>query len=244
MMEQRWAWENRVLAAHESGDSAWKYQRPISASSLNGAKLTVYNDELVDSNYYLNGSLASERKRGDGIIVVSGPNPDNETYIVQFKPGQGEWTELGIDVFQDESLPGQPSLARRRSLRTHRSRSRSIRWRNSSKAAIRPRHHHRFRPAAGASRDGRHRRQCQNRLGHCLRRASQRFPGAALRERKSAPVPTTSLPCASTTIPNSAAPPSAASAWRYRRSNTRGRKPAIRDARTGSPKKRKPRPRR
>jgi hypothetical protein len=104
--EQRWQWEERTLAAHKSGDLAWKYQRPLAASSVNGAKLTIYNDELVDSNYYLNGSLASEKKRGDGLIIVSGPNPDNETYNVQFKPGAGAWTALGIDIFQDESLPG------------------------------------------------------------------------------------------------------------------------------------------
>jgi hypothetical protein len=106
MTEQRWRWENRLLAAHESGESAWTYQRPISATSQHGAKLTIYNDESLDSNFYLHGSLASEHKRGDGVIVVSGPNPDNETYTVQFKPGKGEWTELGIDVIQDESLPG------------------------------------------------------------------------------------------------------------------------------------------
>jgi hypothetical protein len=60
----------------------------------------------VDSNFYLHGSLSSERKRGDGLVVASGPNPDNETYTVTFKPGEGAWTALGIDVFQDESLPG------------------------------------------------------------------------------------------------------------------------------------------
>jgi hypothetical protein len=38
--------------------------------------------------------------------VASGPNPDNETYAVTFQPGEGAWTALGIDVFQDESLPG------------------------------------------------------------------------------------------------------------------------------------------
>jgi hypothetical protein len=104
--DERWKWEERTLAAHKSGALEWKYQRPVSAAAANGAKLTIYGDELVDSNYYLNGSLASEKKRGDGLIVVSGPNPDNETYTVTLKPGAGEWTALGIDVLQDESLPG------------------------------------------------------------------------------------------------------------------------------------------
>lgn len=104
--ESRWNWEDRILAAHKSGALAWHYQHPVSATSLNGAKLTIYNDEKVDSNYYLNGSLASEKKLGDGLVVASGPNPDNETYVVRFKPGAGEWTALGVDILQDESLPG------------------------------------------------------------------------------------------------------------------------------------------
>lgn len=106
MVQLRWQWENRMLAAHKSGELAWRYQHPLSASAEHGAKLTIYNDELVDSNYYLNGSLNAERKRGDGVVIASGPNPDNETYIVTFKPGAGTWTALGIDILQDESLPG------------------------------------------------------------------------------------------------------------------------------------------
>jgi len=106
LVEHRWEWEDRILAAHKSGELAWRYQRPLTASGEHGAKLTIYNDELVDSNYYLNGSLASERKRADGLVIASGPNPDNETYTVTFKPGAGTWTALGVDVLQDESLPG------------------------------------------------------------------------------------------------------------------------------------------
>ncbi|HTT62314.1 MAG TPA: PSD1 and planctomycete cytochrome C domain-containing protein [Bryobacteraceae bacterium] len=106
LKKQRWAWEDRLLPDLEAGKLAWTYQRPTAAVTANGAKLTVYNDEAVDSNFYLNGSLSSEHKRGEGLIVASGPNPDNETYAVTFKPGAGAWTALGIDVFQDESLPG------------------------------------------------------------------------------------------------------------------------------------------
>jgi hypothetical protein len=40
------------------------------------------------------------------LIVASGQNPDEETYTVEFKPGKGAWTALGVDVHQDESLPG------------------------------------------------------------------------------------------------------------------------------------------
>jgi hypothetical protein len=106
LKKQRWAWEDRMLPDFEAGKLAWTYQRPTAAAAANGAKLTIYNDEAVDSNFYLHGSLSSERKRGEGLVVASGPNPDNETYTVAFKPGEGAWMALGIDVFQDESLPG------------------------------------------------------------------------------------------------------------------------------------------
>ena len=104
--EQRWAWEDRTLAAHKAGKLAWHYQKPIAAEAANGATLTIHDGEPMESNFYLNGSLASERKKAEGWVVASGPNPDNETYTVRFKPGKGEWTALGIDILQDESLPG------------------------------------------------------------------------------------------------------------------------------------------
>jgi len=106
LKSERWAWENRLLADYTSGKLAWNYLRPLSAASANGAKLTIYNDELVDSNFDANGSLVSDHKRGEGLVVASGPNPDNDTYTVTLKPGEGVWTALGIDIFQDESLPG------------------------------------------------------------------------------------------------------------------------------------------
>jgi len=106
LKQQRWAWEERLWPDFEAGKLAWTYQRPTAATTANGAKLTIYNDEAVDSNFYLHGSLSSEHKRGDGLIVASGPNPDNETYTVTLKPGEGAWKALGVDVFQDESLPG------------------------------------------------------------------------------------------------------------------------------------------
>ncbi len=106
LKKERWAWENRLLTDYAADKLAWTYLRPLSAASANGAKLTVYNDELVDSNFDANGSLVSDHKRGEGLVVASGPNPDNDTYTVTLKPGEGVWTALGIDVFQDESLPG------------------------------------------------------------------------------------------------------------------------------------------
>lgn len=108
--EQRWAWEEQLLADYKAGKQAWTYQRPLSAQSANGADLTIYNDSPIDSNFFYvidgSASLASERKNGDGLIAASGPNPDNEIYTVTLRPGKGSWTALGIDVYQEESLPG------------------------------------------------------------------------------------------------------------------------------------------
>ena len=60
----------------------------------------------MESNFYLDGSLNTDTKPGDGLIVASGANPDRETYVVTLKPGAGTWHQLGLDVVQDESLPG------------------------------------------------------------------------------------------------------------------------------------------
>src|SRR5262249_46011431 len=54
---------------------------------------------------YRGGNLITEQIKGDGLVIASGANPDNETYTVSFKPGVGEWTALGIEVVQDASLP-------------------------------------------------------------------------------------------------------------------------------------------
>ena len=60
----------------------------------------------MESNFYLDGSLNTDTKPGDGLIVAGGANPDRETYVVTLKPGAGTWHQLGLDVVQDESLPG------------------------------------------------------------------------------------------------------------------------------------------
>jgi len=100
-------WEKDVLAAYKAGKLNWKDQRPIGAKSQNGAKLTIYNDEPVDFTYYDGGTQLGERKPGGGVVIASGPNPDNETYTVSFKPGEGTWTALGVHIVQEDSLPGE-----------------------------------------------------------------------------------------------------------------------------------------
>ena len=84
----------------------WRVQRPISATSAHGAVLKIYGDEPVDFTTYDGTTQTSERKPGNGLVVASGPNPDNETYTVTLQPGAGEWTLLGLEIVQDESLPG------------------------------------------------------------------------------------------------------------------------------------------
>ena len=100
-------WERDVLATYKAGKLNWKDQRPFAAKSQNGAKLTIYNDEPVDFTYYDGGTGLGERKPGGGVVIASGPNPDNETYTVSFKPGEGIWTALGVHIVQEDSLPGE-----------------------------------------------------------------------------------------------------------------------------------------
>ncbi len=103
---KRAAWEKRLLAQFAAGELAWKVQRPISAAAANGAVLKIYNDEPVDLTNYDGGAMTAGSAPGNGLVVAGGPNPDNETYTITFKPGAGLWTALGIELVQDENLPG------------------------------------------------------------------------------------------------------------------------------------------
>lgn len=100
------SWESDLKKRWEAGQLAWSWQHPVAARALHGATLTIYNEQPIESNYYLDGSLKTDRKPGDGLVVAGGANPDNETYVVTLQPGAGVWNELGLDVVQDESLPG------------------------------------------------------------------------------------------------------------------------------------------
>jgi len=98
--------EKALYAQWQSGELAWHFQRPEAARTLNGARLTIYNDEPVSSLIHLGSEQVPETKPGNGLIVAGGANPDNETYIVTLHPGKGTWTALGVDIEQDDSLPG------------------------------------------------------------------------------------------------------------------------------------------
>ncbi|MBS1810308.1 MAG: PSD1 domain-containing protein [Acidobacteria bacterium] len=104
---QRRAWEKQWLELYTAGKLAWKFQRPLSAKTTNGATLTIYNEEQTEYNYGDDGLyLGVVKMPGNGLIVAGGANPDNETYTVTFKPGAGEWTALGVQLVRDVDLPG------------------------------------------------------------------------------------------------------------------------------------------
>ena len=100
------AWENDLKTRWQNGLLAWTWQHPIDARALHGATLTIYDTEPIESNYYVDGTLQTATMPGDGLVVAGGANPDNETYVVTLAPGAGTWNQLGLDVVQDESLPG------------------------------------------------------------------------------------------------------------------------------------------
>ncbi len=85
LAEGRTAWEDRTLALDAAKQLAWTTVEPTSVASANGATLT---------------------HAGGGLVVASGPNPDNETYTVTFKPGEGRWTSLMVQPEGGGDLPG------------------------------------------------------------------------------------------------------------------------------------------
>ncbi|HMJ60983.1 MAG TPA: DUF1549 and DUF1553 domain-containing protein, partial [Bryobacteraceae bacterium] len=103
LLEERRAWEKEILARANAGDLAWKFPIPT-AVSAKSAKLSVQNAEMDEDEQRAHPQVATTG--GAGLIIVSGPNPDNETYSVTLKPGAGVWTSAGIEVDTDASLPG------------------------------------------------------------------------------------------------------------------------------------------
>ncbi|MBL8292938.1 MAG: DUF1553 domain-containing protein, partial [Bryobacterales bacterium] len=98
--------EPETLRDWRQGKAEWDLQRPVSAASSQGATLTIYNDELVDAAFDRGGSVVNEKQPGNGLVVASGKNPDNDTYTVTLRPNPGTYTALGVEVVSDDSLPG------------------------------------------------------------------------------------------------------------------------------------------
>ena len=156
-------WEKDVLAAYKAGKLNWKYQRPFAAHSENGAKLTIYNDEPVDFTYYDGGTELGERKAGGGIVIASGPNPDNETYTVSFKTGRRNVDRNGRSHRAGEQPAGRTAGTRRGSRGGYRGRCRNV----GAQAEVYPGDaEQQFGSLARSSRYGRDRWRSENRLGH------------------------------------------------------------------------------
>jgi hypothetical protein len=92
--------EAALLRQNASGKLAWIYQRPVKAVA-DHATLTVYNEEAAPSS-----AMPKSTRPGDGLVIASGENPENETYTITIAPGVGAWSQIGIQAVQDESLPG------------------------------------------------------------------------------------------------------------------------------------------
>jgi hypothetical protein len=99
-------WEKDLLSKFDAGELRWHYQKPLSAVSSGGASLEIFNDRPVDSTYQDGASLVSDRKNGNGLVIVTGKAPEKDAYTVTFRPGSGSWAALAVEAVQDESLPG------------------------------------------------------------------------------------------------------------------------------------------
>jgi hypothetical protein len=80
-------WEQRFVDA-EPNKLEWKVRDIVSATSLGGADLQIISNSMVQAE---------------------GPNPDNDTYVLTLRPGEGEWTAVRLESLTDESLPGNRS---------------------------------------------------------------------------------------------------------------------------------------
>jgi len=80
-------WEQRFINT-ETNKLPWKLRDILSATSLGGADLRIVSNSIVQAE---------------------GPNPDNDTYVVMFRPGTGQWTGVRLESLTDESLPGNRS---------------------------------------------------------------------------------------------------------------------------------------
>ena len=105
LIEQRRQWEQATLEQAKSGARAWTFPMPVAASAQL-AKLAIEPNGPTAAEIAASSALRGGSPGGPGMIVVGGPDPDNETYTVTLKPGPGLWSNVGIEVDSDLSLPG------------------------------------------------------------------------------------------------------------------------------------------
>lgn len=101
LAEPRERWARETLERFNRGELTWRFQRPVSMSAR-AATMTVHDDLGVR----VGSLLRFKEKPVTNLIVVSGANPDTETYTMTLKPGAGTWRSLGIEVARDDTLPG------------------------------------------------------------------------------------------------------------------------------------------
>lgn len=109
--QQRNGIEELALQDLSNGSLFWAFQRPIAAKSNNGAVLEVFNDRVIESELNYDSSNYVRRWNGNGIVEAIGENPDKAVYEIDCQPGTGSWAQLGVEVFYNDSLPGN-SLGR------------------------------------------------------------------------------------------------------------------------------------
>lgn len=105
LADQRRQWERATLEQAKSGERSWTFPMPAAASAQL-AKLTIEPNGPTAAEIAASSALRGGSPGGPGMIVVGGPNPDNETYTVTLKPGPGLWSNVGIEVDSDLSLAG------------------------------------------------------------------------------------------------------------------------------------------
>jgi Protein of unknown function (DUF1553)/Protein of unknown function (DUF1549)/Planctomycete cytochrome C len=98
---EREPWQTAMLERFGRGELKWKFQRPVEMSAQ-AATLTVHDDLGVR----VGSLLRFKTKPVTNLIVVSGANPDTETYAITLKPGAGTWRSLGLEIARDDTLPG------------------------------------------------------------------------------------------------------------------------------------------
>jgi hypothetical protein len=103
LAEARRQWEKEILTDAAAGSLAWKFPIPLAVSATK-AKLSV-NTKGLDGSDAQSSPLVA-KTGGPGLVIVEGPNPDNDTYTVTLRPGAGIWTSFGLEIDTDASLPG------------------------------------------------------------------------------------------------------------------------------------------
>jgi hypothetical protein len=104
---ERDGFDEWATAAIKQADKAtWRFLAPVDAEADGGVVLTVYDDQPLESDLRWMGSNYTRVHPGHGTVVSGGALPDRSTYELTLRPGEGEWTRLGVEVLTHDDLPG------------------------------------------------------------------------------------------------------------------------------------------